>query len=226
MDVSYIGLYILILVIPAIASWNISSTYGKYKAVNNKNKLSGFEVARKILDENGLKDMYIVEVKGNLTDHYDPTQKVVRLSTDIFHGETIAAAAVAAHECGHAIQDKENYFMMRLRSAMVPVVNFITYAAYIMFALSMILQMFNMLLISIASVLFGLLFQLVTLPVEFDASKRALIQLKKLKLVDNKEHEGTTKMLRAAALTYVASVLSSLLNLFRLLSYYNNSRRR
>ena len=102
----YIGLYLLILVIPLIASMNIKSTYKKYKKVDNKKKLSGFEVARKVLDANGLKDMYIVEVKGDLTDHYDPKQKVVRLSTDIFHGETIAAAAVAAHECGHAIHDE------------------------------------------------------------------------------------------------------------------------
>ena len=136
MNVAYIGIYLLILVVPLIASININSTYKKYKMVANKKGLSGFEVARKILDENGLKDMYIVEVRGELTDHYDPTQKVLRLSTDIFHGETIAAAAVAAHECGHAIQDKEGYVMMKIRSALVPVVNLVTYAAYIMFAIS------------------------------------------------------------------------------------------
>jgi len=222
----YIGLYLLILVIPLIASMNIKSTYKKYKKVDNKKKLSGFEVARKVLDANGLKDMYIVEVKGDLTDHYDPKQKVVRLSTDIFHGETIAAAAVAAHECGHAIQDKEGYSMMKLRSSLVPVVNFITYSAYIMFAISVIFQMFDLLMVSIVSVLFGLVFQIVTLPVEFDASKRALIQLKELNLVDNEEHQGTKKMLKSAALTYVAAVLSSLLNLLRLVMMYSNDRSR
>ena len=129
-------LYILALVIPLIASANIKSTYSKYKKIDNKKKLSGFEVARKVLDANGLKDMYIVEVSGNLTDHYDPTQKVVRLSTDIFHGETIAAASVAAHECGHAIQDKEGYKFMRIRASLVPIVNFVTYSAYIMFFIS------------------------------------------------------------------------------------------
>jgi Zn-dependent membrane protease YugP len=224
MDYSYVGIYILILIIPAIASWNISSTYKKYKKVENHKKLSGFEVARKVLDANGLNDLYIVEVKGDLTDHYDPKQKVVRLSTDIFHGETIAAAAVAAHECGHAIQDKEAYPMMRLRSTLVPVVNLITYAAYIMFALSIFLQLFNLLMVSIVSVLFGLVFQIVTLPVEFDASKRALKNLKDLGLVDNKEHQGTRKMLKAAALTYVAAVLSSLLNLLRLVMAYRDRR--
>ena len=194
--------------------------------MNNYQAISGFEVARKVLDANGLKDMYIVEVKGDLTDHYDPKQKVVRLSTDIFHGETIAAAAVAAHECGHAIQDKEGYSMMKLRSSLVPVVNFITYSAYIMFAISVIFQMFDLLMVSIVSVLFGLVFQIVTLPVEFDASKRALIQLKELNLVDNEEHQGTKKMLKSAALTYVAAVLSSLLNLLRLVMMYSNDRSR
>ena len=226
MNLAYIGLYLLILVVPLIASLNIKSTYSKYKKIENKNKLSGFEVARKILDANGLKDMYIVEVKGELTDHYDPSQKVVRLSTDIFHGETIAAAAVAAHECGHAMQDKEGYAMMRLRSSLVPVVNFITYSAYIMFAISVLFQIFDLLMVSIVSVLFGLVFQIVTLPVEFDASKRALVQLKKLELVDTKEHEGTRKVLRSAALTYVAAVLSSLLNLFRLLLMYASNQDR
>ena len=213
-------LYILALVIPLIASANIKSTYSKYKKIDNKKKLSGFEVARKVLDANGLKDMYIVEVSGNLTDHYDPNQKVVRLSTDIFHGETIAAASVAAHECGHAIQDKEGYKFMRIRASLVPIVNFVTYSAYILFFLSIFLQMLDMLMIAIIMVGFGLLFQIVTLPVEFDASKRALVQLKELNLVDKEEHEGSQKMLKAAALTYVASVLSSVLNILRLVLTY------
>ena len=221
----FIILYLLILIIPAIASMNINSTYKKYKQIENKNKLSGFEVARKILDENGLEKIYIVEAPGELTDHYDPTQKVVRLSTDIFHGETIAAAAVAAHECGHAIQDKENYAFLRIRASLVPIVNLITYAAYILFAASMIFQIFDLMPVAFVSVLFGLVFQLITLPVEFDASKRALIQLEKLELVDKKEHEGTQKMLRSAAMTYVASVVSSLANLLRIVMSYTRGRR-
>lgn len=221
-----IVLYILVLIIPLIAQLNINATYSRYKGEKNKKKLSGFEVARKILDENGLKDMYIVEVRGNLTDHYDPNQKVVRLSTDVFHGETIAAAAVAAHECGHAIQDKENYSWMNIRSMLCPIVNFMTYLAYILFFISILLQMADMLLLAIALVLFGLVFQLVTLPVEFDASKRANEQMDKLSLLDENEIEGTKKVLKAAALTYVASVLSSLLNLFRLILAYSDDRRR
>lgn len=220
-----IVLYLLILVIPLIASINIDTTYKKYKHVLNKKNLTGFDVARTILDANGMKDMYIVETPGNLTDHYDPKQKVVRLSTDIYHGNSIASMAVAAHECGHAIQDKTNYTFMRIRASLVPVVNFITYGAYIMFFISILLSYADLLLISIGSVLAGLIFQIVTLPVEFDASSRALKQLEELDLVVKEDSEGSKKVLKAAALTYVAAVLSSALNLIRLLSYYDNRRR-
>ena len=168
--------------------------------------------------------MYIVETPGNLTDHYDPRQKVVRLSTDIYHGNSIASVAVAAHECGHAIQDKTGYAFMRIRASLVPVVNFVTYSAYIMFFISLVLGYAGLLLVAIASVLVGLLFQLVTLPVEFDASRRALVQLEKEGLVDQADKEGSKKVLKAAALTYVAAVLSSLLNLLRLLSMLNRRR--
>lgn len=222
---TYFILYLLILIIPTIASINIQSNYKKYKAINNSKKISGQEVARKILDANGLEKLYIVEVTGDLTDHYDPTQKVVRLSTNIFHGETIAAAAVAAHECGHAIQDKVNYPLMKIRSKMVPVVNFVTYAAYILFIISCFLQAVDLAAIAVISVLFGLAFQLVTLPVEIDASKRALKQLQELNLVAKNEYNGTKKMLISAALTYVAAVLSSVLNLLRLVISINDNRR-
>lgn len=219
-----IALYLLVLIIPAIASYNISINYNKYKRVNNKKAISGFEVARKILDENDLKDMYIVEVRGEMSDHYDSSQKVIRLSRDVFHGETVAAAAIAAHECGHAIQDKDNYTFMRIRSTLCPVVNLITYAAYVLFILSICLQAVDMLLVAVVVVLFSLIFQIVTLPVEFDASKRALEMLKKYDLLDKNEHEGSEKVLKAAAFTYVAAVLSSVLNLIRLLMIANDRR--
>ena len=217
-------LYVLILIIPLIATLNINSTYGKYKQMINQKSLTGFDVARAILDANDMKNMYIVETPGNLTDHYDPKQKVVRLSTDIYHGNSIASVAVAAHECGHAIQDKTGYAFMRIRASLVPVVNFVTYSAYIMFFISLVLGYAGLLLVAIASVLVGLLFQLVTLPVEFDASRRALVQLEKEGLVDQADKEGSKKVLKAAALTYVAAVLSSLLNLLRLLSMLNRRR--
>ena len=214
-------LYLAVLIIPIIAQINISSTYSKCRNVANSKGLCGQEVARKILDANGLDNVHIVEVRGNLSDHYDPNQKVVRLSTEVFHGESVASLAVAAHECGHAIQDKENYTWLRIRTFFVPIVNIITYSAYIMFFASIFFQMIDLLLVAVASVLIGLIFQLITLPVEFNASDRALKQLNKLSLVTKEDSEGAGQMLKAAAWTYVAAVLSSLLNLLRLMRYFD-----
>ncbi len=224
MEYNNVVLFLLALVLPIIASININVCYSKYKKINNAKKLTGFDVARKILDENGLNNMYIVEVRGNLTDHYDPKQKVVRLSSEIYHGETIAAAAVAAHECGHAIQDKEGYTWMKIRSAIYPIVNFGTSIAYILFFISIFLQLMDLLLIGIALIILGLIFQIITLPVEFNASNRALTLLKSYNLVTEEENEGSKKVLTAAAMTYVAAVLSSLLDLIRLLNAYNDRR--
>lgn len=214
-------LYLAVLIIPIVAQINISSTYSKCRNVANSKGLCGQEVARKILDANGLDNVHIVEVRGNLSDHYDPSQKVVRLSTEVFHGESVASLAVAAHECGHAIQDKENYTWLRIRHFFVPIVNIITYSAYIMFFVSIFLQIVDLLLVAVASVLIGLVFQLITLPVEFNASDRALKQLNKLSLVTKEDSEGAGQMLKAAAWTYVAAVLSSLLNLLRLMRYFD-----
>ncbi|MGN0965992.1 MAG: zinc metallopeptidase [Candidatus Coprovivens sp.] len=214
-------LYLAVLIIPIIAQINISSTYSKCRNIANSKGLCGQEVARKILDANGLDNVHIVEVRGNLSDHYDPNQKVVRLSTEVFHGESVASLAVAAHECGHAIQDKENYTWLRIRTFFVPIVNLITYSAYIMFFVSIFLQLIDLLLVAVASVLIGLIFQLITLPVEFNASDRALKQLNKLSLVTKEDSEGASQMLKAAAWTYVAAVLSSLLNLLRLMRYFD-----
>lgn len=210
-------LILLIIIIPLLAQLKIQSSYNRYKRVENNKKKSGFEVAREILDKNGLEDIYIVEIKGELTDHYDPTKKVVRLSTDIFHGETIAAAAVAAHECGHAIQDKESYTFLKIRSAIYPVVNVATSISYYIILLGFLMQAFQLVYLGIALTCCGLLFQVVTLPVEFDASRRALEKLQDYKIVDSSEFAGAEEVLTAAALTYVAGVLASMLQIFRLI---------
>lgn len=210
-------LILLIIIIPLLAQLKIQSSYNRYKRVENNKKKSGFEVAREILDKNGLEDIYIVEIKGELTDHYDPTKKVVRLSTDIFHGETIAAAAVAAHECGHAIQDKESYTFLKIRSAIYPVVNVATSISYYIILIGFLMQAFQLIYLGIALTCCGLLFQVVTLPVEFDASRRALEKLQDYKIVDNSEFAGAKEVLTAAALTYVAGVLASMLQIFRLI---------
>ena len=217
--------YIVIILIPIIAQINISTSYGKYKKLGNSKKISGFEVARKILDANGLDDIYVVETSGNLTDHYDPSRKVIKLSRDIFKGESIAAMAVAAHECGHAIQDKENYTFMRIRSFLVPVVNLVSSFSWIVIFIGLLTEYFQIFYIGIALISVGLLFQLITLPVEFDASKRAKKELEKLKISNNEESIGVKKMLTAAALTYVAGVLTSVLEIIRLIAIFNSDRR-
>jgi len=215
-------LYILILVIPIIAQLRISSAYSKYKKQENSKGLSGFEVARKILDANGLDDIYVVETNGNLTDHYDPSRKVIKLSKDIFHGTTIAASSVAAHECGHAIQDKESYTFMRIRSFLVPIVNLVSTFSWIVIVIGLFTEMFNIFVFGIGLISLTLVFQLVTLPVEFDASKRAKEELVKLNLIGNSESDGVKNMLGAAAMTYVASVLTSVLEIVRLLLIFND----
>lgn len=216
------GLLILAFIVVVAAQAKITSAYNKFKRVKSKGNLSGQEVARRILDENGLKDIYIVEVRGELTDHYDPSRKVVRLSHEVFHGTSIASLSVAAHECGHAIQDKVGYTMMRIRSALVPLVNFVTYLGYFGLIVSIFAGITGYIKLSILVLCATLLFQLVTLPVELDASKRALAQLKKLSLVDEEEQDSSKQMLQAAALTYVAALASTILNLLRLIIILDN----
>lgn len=213
----YYGFGLIGIVIVLLAQLNINVNYKKYKKISLSQRLTGQEVARKILDANGLNNIYIVATQGELSDHYDPNRKVVKLSHDIYHGETIAAASVAAHECGHAIQDKEGYTFMRIRSSLVPFVNLVSYLGYFGFIVSVFAGITGYLKISILILFATILFQLVTLPVEFNASKRAEEELQKLGLVNSEELDGSKKMLFSAALTYVASLLSTLLQLLRLL---------
>lgn len=216
-------LAIIVILIPLIAQIGVSSNYQKYKRVKNTKELTGYDVARKILDENGLGDIYIVETRGELTDHYDPTKKVVRLSSDIYHGKTIAAMSVAAHECGHAVQDKEGYTFMRIRSAIFPIVNVATSISYWIILLGFLFELLDLIYIGIALTCLGLLFQIVTLPVEFDASKRAGVFLKEYNLATEDESKGVKKMLGAAAMTYVAGVLASALQILRLILLARNN---
>ena len=215
---------ILMLVIPAIAQVLVTSNYSRYKALDNEKSLSGFEVARKILDSKGLQKIYVVETKGNLTDHYDPKRKVVRLSTEIYHGKSIASLAVAAHECGHAIQDKEGYLYMKMRSILFPVVNVATMFSYFVIFLGVLLEALDLVFVGIGLVGTGLVFQIVTLPVEIDASKRAEKMVDELKMASKEEQNGVNKMLMAAGLTYVAGVLASALELLRLVLIFTDNR--
>lgn len=215
-------LFLTILIIPALAQISVSINYTKFKQLKNKKEITGYDVARQILDKNHLEDMYIVETKGNLTDHYDPNKKVIRLSSEIYHGQSIASIAVAAHECGHAIQDKEGYAYMRFRSFLFPMVNIATGTSYAIILIGLLLESLNLVWLGIGFVAMGLLFQIITLPVELDASKRAKKELIKLKLATDKEQNGVSIMLSAAASTYVASVLTSALELVRLILIFTN----
>ena len=215
---------LLIVIIPALAQLFISINYSKYKRIFNESKITGQEVARKILDSNNLEKIYVVATGGNLTDHYDSSRKVIRLSKDIYDNESIASLAVAAHECGHAIQDKDGYFFMRLRRFIYPIVRIGTMFSYLVIFIGAVAEAMNIIYLGIALVALGLIFQLVTLPVEFDASKRALIELKNLGLVTDDELDGAKKMLISAALTYVAGVLSSALELLRLILIFTDKK--
>lgn len=204
------------MLVTVFATCYVNSMYAKYKQIDNKKGLTGFDVARKILDKNGLKNVLVLETKGHLSDHYDPTKKVVKLSSEIFHGKTIAAIAVASHECGHAIQDKENYTFLKFRATIFPVVNLSSKLGYFAILFGVFFSIVDLIWIGIAFELVILLFQLVTLPVEFNASSRALNIIEKESIVSPDEKQGAKTMLTSAALTYVAGVLAALFEIFRL----------
>mgnify|MGYP003301663158 FL=1 len=215
-DLTGYGLIIIATIITLAAQFYLNSKYSKYSKINCKSDLTGVEVARKILDANGLNDVHVTEVKGMLSDHYDPKRKVVRLSHDIFHGTSIASVSVAAHECGHAIQHKEGYFFIKLRGILVPFVNFSSNFGYIAIMIGLIFGFMDLAWAGFGLLLMILIFQLVTLPTEFNASTRAKEQLSKLQIIDDYELDGSKKMLNAAALTYVAGLASTLLELLRM----------
>lgn len=216
----FIYLAILIL-IPLWAQTRVKSTYSKYLKRPTSSQMTGYEVARKILDENGLFHVDIQQTKGTLSDHYDPRAKVVRLSKEIYHGHSMASSAVAAHEVGHAIQDEQEYAFMRFRSAIVPVANLGSRISIYLILAGLIFNMTGMFLFGIIFMSAAVLFQLVTLPVEFDASSRAMTQLVSGGIIRNDEERETKKVLNAAALTYVAAALVAVLELVRMIMIFN-----
>ncbi len=215
-------LFILGIIVVVYAQSHIMKTYHETMRIRNEKMLSGQEVARKILDANGLEDIYVVQVSGELTDHYDPSRNVIRLSNHVFQDDSIASLAVAAHECGHVIQRKEGYLFYRLRSALVPVVNLVSYFGFFVIIISAFAGITAYLLLGMVMLLSTLIFQLVTLPVEIDASKRGMKEIEKLNLAKQEEMPNVSNMLKAAAMTYVASLASTILNLLRLIFMYRN----
>lgn len=215
----------LIILLPAIlftmyAQFKVTSTTSRYLRVNTRRGYSGQQVARNILDSNGLYNVKIEMVRGHLSDHYDPRSNVVRLSQDIYYGTSITSIAVAAHECGHAMQHAKGYVPLNLRSALVPVVNFSSSMSWFLIAIGFMMRG-PFLEIGILLFSASVLFQIITLPVEFNASNRAVVQLSNLGIVEGKEAKQSRKVLTAAALTYVAAALTSVLQLLRLLAIAN-----
>ncbi|GGH78906.1 Zn-dependent membrane protease YugP [Pullulanibacillus pueri] len=211
---AYLIYFVIIMAIPIWAQSKVRGTFNKYVQVPNETGLTGAQVARRILDEHGLYNVDIEEIPGQLSDHYDPRSKVLRLSSAIYHGNSVAGTAVAAHEVGHAIQDKEDYVPLRFRHALVPVANFGSSMAWIFIIAGMIFSA-TLGLIGVIFFAAAVLFQIVTLPVEFNASRRAMVQLETLGLIHSEEKRSARKVLSAAALTYVAAALVAVLELLR-----------
>ena len=213
---------LIIIFLPIIAQLKIKGTYNKYMKVKNERELTGAEAAKMILKKNGLSNVNVYETSGTLTDYYDPKKKMVVLSSDIYNSKSVSSVAVAAHECGHAIQDKENYKFLRFRSALVPIVNFTSRIAFIFIIFGFIFEALDLLDVGIICLLVGLLFQLVTLPVEFNASTRAKDQLEICGIVRSKEKSGVKQVLSAAAFTYVAGFIAEALQILRLVLISRN----
>lgn len=212
-------LFIGMLALPSIAFTMVSIAFGNHFETNIKNKLSGFEVARKILDNNDLKNMYIVEIKGNLNDHYDYNQKVIRLSSDVYHGENVSSAIIAAKICSYAIQDKENNLFMKFRFVLNQFVTFDVYVGYILFIVGLCLQDFSIIRLSAMLLLVAIVFHLITLPVEFDATKKAKESLDNYDILNKEEIEKGTGLFRALPYMYLMTILTSISNLYNEIVY-------
>ena len=222
---TYLIYFAIIIIIPIWAQARVKSAFAKYSRVPSSRQLLGAQIAREILNANGLYHVNIEEGRGFLSDHYDPRSKTVRLSPEIYHGHSIAAAAVAAHECGHAIQDARGYAFLRFRHAMVPVANIGSNFSWILIMIGIFAQISGMLLLGIIFMAAAVLFQVVTLPVELNASNRAMQQVVSLGLVSGSEKRETRKVLNAAALTYVAAAAVAVLELLRLVLIYTGMSR-
>ncbi|SFH63197.1 zinc metallopeptidase [Pisciglobus halotolerans] len=215
------------LVLSALASSYVQSTFNKFSKTRNQNGYTAWEAARMILDNAGLQQVEMDRIKGNLTDNYDSSNKILRLSEATYNSTSVSAIGVAAHEAGHAIQDKEAYVPLKIRSALVPVTNF-GQGVSMPLILVGILFGYNQSLINLGILFFSLtfLFQIVTLPVEFNASRRALVILEQQHLLSTDELGQARQVLRAAALTYVAGAIASFLQVLRLVLLFGGGNRR
>ena len=227
-DTIYWVLLVPVLVLSLYAQFKVSSSFRKYSRIKNQNRYTGAQAAQMVLRANGVFDVAICPCQGELTDHYDPRDNTIYLSEPVYNAATVAAVGVAAHEAGHAVQYAIGYGPIRIRSAIIPVTQFGSQFAMIALLLGLVLYVQPLFAVGILLFSLTTLFQLVTLPVEFDASSRALEAIDDAGMLDDKERKGAKRVLRAAALTYVAALLMSLLQLLRYLLIYigRDDRRR
>lgn len=221
--------YILVLigaVISMIASANVRSTFNRYSQAPFHVRMTGRDVAERMLRSAGIDDVRIEQVRGNLSDHYSPAEKVLRLSESVYNSNSVAAIGVAAHECGHAIQHQEGYAPLKLRSASVPIANFGSWLSLPLVIFGLALGYGGLAQVGVYLFTFVVAFQLITLPVEFNASHRAMAVLERDGILEGENLAGAGKVLRAAALTYVAALFSAVLQLLRLVLLARGSRRR
>ncbi|MGX9133846.1 zinc metallopeptidase [Rummeliibacillus sp. JY-2-4R] len=221
----YIVYFLVLMLLPLYAQRKVMKTYQRYAEVRSTSGMTGAEVARTILDSNGLSQVRVLETSGVLSDYYDPRNQTVNLSSQNYHNASVAGTAVAAHECGHAIQHKEAYAFLTFRSKLVPAANISSNLSWIFIMIGMLSSsMRSLMLVGIILLAIGVLFQIVTLPVEFDASKRAMNQVVSLGIIRNEEESHARKVLSAAALTYVAAAATAVMELMRLLLVYTGMR--
>ena len=225
---------LLVLLCAVFAMWasaNVNSTFKKFSKQNSIRGITGAQAAQRVLLANGIHGIRIERVSGNLTDHYDPRTNVIRLSDSVYNSTSTAAIGVACHEAGHAVQYAMNYAPIKLRAAIIPLTNFGTKIAWPLMLAGLLLSsmsyaFYNLVYVGIACFGLSLVFQLITLPVEFNASRRALVAIEEGNILTDDELVGARKTLRAAAMTYVAAVATSLAQLLRLLAIYGGRRRR
>ena len=227
----YFDVYYLIFVVPAIllALWaqtSVQGTFKKYSEVMSSRGITGYQAARRILDANGLTNVIINRIPGNLSDHFDPKTNTVNLSEKVFDSCSVASIGVAAHECGHAVQYSMGYTPMKIRSAIIPVTQIGSFLAMPLVLLGLVLSVPEIAYVGCIFFALATVFQLITLPVEFNASSRAMASLGNMGILNEKELNGSKKVLNAAAMTYVAALAVSLGQLLRLLFLVGNGRRR
>ena len=230
-DWTYLVIVLPCIILSMIASSSVNSTFNKYSKVNSIRRLTGAEAAQRVLSANGVRGVRIERISGNLTDHYDPKTNVIRLSDSVYGSSSVAAIGVAAHEAGHAVQYAQNYGPIKLRAAIIPVTNFGSKIAMPLILAGILLSFLGglsntLVYLGILAFSLSLVFQLVTLPVEFNASRRAMETIETSGLLTSEEQEGARKTLKAAAMTYVAATAVALAQVARLLILFSGRRKR